>query len=57
MIVGTPFGDGYADGLYGKTDHAYLYPEGRAREKYVDGVRIGAEEREAGALEPVEALT
>lgn len=52
QLVGSPFADGYADGLYGRDDHAHLWPEGRSRTKYDDGVACGRQDRADGALEP-----
>lgn len=52
LVTGSPFADGYADGLYGRTDFAHLYPDGRPAEKYADGVNCGRQDRADGALEP-----
>ena len=54
---GTPFGDGYADGLYGRSNWAHPYPEGRAHEKYLAGVAIGQQDHNAGALDPAEQVS
>lgn len=55
--AGSPFSDGYQDGLLDRSEFEYLYPTGRARQKYLDGVRCGEDDRTAGALEPIEPLT
>lgn len=51
----TPFLDGYEDGLHDRQEYSHLYPAGRELEKYEDGRRCGTQDREAGALAPVEA--
>jgi hypothetical protein len=54
--TGTPFGDGFNDGLHARSEYAHLHTEGRALEKYLDGVALGAKDRADGALEPAEPL-
>jgi ribosome modulation factor len=53
----SPFQAGYADGLHDRGDQAAEWPEGRQRDKYSDGHRIGVEDRVAGALEPAERVS
>lgn len=53
-MSGSPFLDGYADGLRGRDDHAHLWPAGRELAKYLEGRACGAADRAAGALEPAE---
>jgi hypothetical protein len=54
---GTPFGDGYDDGLHARREWAHLHTEGRAAVKYREGLAVGAQDRAAGALEPVERVS
>ena len=55
--AGTPFGDGYNDGLNARSEWAHLHTEGRALEKYLEGLAVGAQDRAAGALEPMERVS
>jgi hypothetical protein len=52
-----PFADGYSDGLHGRNDWAHLHTEGRALAKYLDGKACGEQDRNAGALDPVELVS